>query len=85
MKSSIKKVILILLLSIFVFNFKMLSPEAKTLGQTLYVQNDGYINQGIGIKNLIAKDLGVNKNAITLESNIAITYDENKIATYKTS
>lgn len=85
MKSSIKKVILILLLSIFVFNFKMLSPEAKTLGQTLYVQNDGYINQGIGIKNLIAKDLGVNKNAITLESNITITYDENKIATYKTS
>ena len=85
MKSSIKKVILILLLSIFAFNFKMLSPEAKTLGQTLYVQNDGYINQGIGIKNLIAKDLGVNKNAITLESNITITYDENKIATYKTS
>ena len=41
MKSSIKKVILILLLSIFAFNFKMLSPEAKTLGQTLYVQNDG--------------------------------------------
>lgn len=85
MKSSIKKVILILLLSIFAFNFKMLSPEAKIIGQTLYVQNDGYINQGIGIKNLIAKDLRVNKNAITLESNITITYDENKIATYKTS
>lgn len=85
MKSSIKKTVLILLLSIFAFTFKTVSLEAKTVGDTIYINSNGYINKNISIKNLIAKDIKANVNSISIESNFAVTYDENKISSYTIS